>query len=149
MWSIVYWLAEHLMKKSAVQCWIVGLTDLLGSKLRVGAGFLLHSTFTETLLRANDHCRHFGAVLTDVTHSRVGPWDLWLSFHWRGWPKPCPANSCIRIVSTELQRINNKPKKYLNWTILHTINKLSSICTSTCVHIQHFDTLTFPLHYIL
>jgi hypothetical protein len=76
-------------------------------------------------------------VLTDITHSRVGPWDLCLSFRLRGWPKPCPANSCIHTVSTELQRINSKPKKYLNWRILHTINKLFSICTSTCVHIQH------------
>jgi acyl carrier protein phosphodiesterase len=83
----------------------------------------------------------FSAVLTDITHSRVGPWDLCLSLHWRGWPKPCPANSFIHTVSTALQRINSKPKKYLNWTILHTINKLFSICTSTCVHIQQYDAI--------
>jgi hypothetical protein len=61
-----------------------GPTDLLRSKLKVGVGFLLHSAFTKTLLRANDDCRHFGAVLTDITYSRDGSWDLWLSFYLRG-----------------------------------------------------------------
>jgi hypothetical protein len=40
--------ARTLDEKMLVQCWIVGLTDLLRSKLEVGVGFLLHSRFTKT-----------------------------------------------------------------------------------------------------
>jgi hypothetical protein len=73
--------ARTLDEKMLLQCCIVVLTDLLRPKLEVGVGFLLNSTFTKTLLGANDAAASFSAVLTDITHSRVGPWDLCLSLY--------------------------------------------------------------------
>jgi hypothetical protein len=41
-WSNRLLTARTLDEKLLLQCWIVGLTDLLRSKLEVGVGFLLH-----------------------------------------------------------------------------------------------------------
>jgi hypothetical protein len=73
-------LTARTFDEETVVTMLVGLTDLLRSKLEVGVGFYtehLQKPFLEPMMTAAS----FSAVLTDITHSRVGPWDLCLSLH--------------------------------------------------------------------
>jgi hypothetical protein len=51
------------------------LTDLLRTKLEVGVSSSYSEHLQKPFLEPMMTLAFFGAVLTDITHSRVGPWS--------------------------------------------------------------------------